>query len=50
MGVTAKDDTEAEVREQQIRNRKALVSCADAKRRVRRDRIRRLHRDLLHQD
>ena len=40
----------SEVREQRILNRNALVRCAHAKRRLRRDRIPCLYRDLLHQE
>ncbi|KAL9065820.1 MAG: hypothetical protein Q9161_007985 [Pseudevernia consocians] len=53
---TAKDNTEeeesrtftSEIREQRISNRKILAGGGDAKRHLRRHRIRRLHRYLLH--
>lgn len=55
---TAKDITEeeemrtraSEARQIRISNRIILANCADVKRRLRRSRIRFLHRDLLHQD
>lgn len=40
----------SEVRQRRISNRTILANCADVKRRLRRNRIRFLYRDLLHQD
>ena len=40
----------SEVRQKRISNRIILANCADVKRRLRRNRIRFLYRDLLHQD